>query len=144
MAENDPKRPADRLGQPGKSSRPTAPDAQRQRSGNARPGRPDRRSSSARPVAQAAPPVIAETVVVAPPPPKPRRPSPFATRAFRQTLFPPALVCGLGLAGLGLAYFLAPADAATRQWPPTAAAGVIAVGAACLATAGLLAVTLRR
>ena len=135
MVDRDDKRPA---------ARPNAPDVRRQRSSSARPGRPDRRTSAARAVAEPAPPLIAETTVIAPPPPEPRRPSPFASRTLRQMLLPPVLVSGVGLAAIGTAYFAAPSDAATRQFPAAAAATVIAVGLVCLVMAGLLAASLRR
>lgn len=143
MADGDEKRPADRPGPP-KSARPNAPDGQRQRSSGSRPGRPDRRSVAARPVAKPAPPVIAETTVIALPPPKPCRPSPFASRTLRQTLLPPIAVSGVGLAVIGAAYFLAPVDAATRQFPPVLAGTVVAAGLLCLGVAALLAASLRR
>lgn len=100
-------------------------------------------------------PVIAETVIVAPPPEpppvepaRPRRPllgtSGFESAAFRRTLTPPCLVMGVGLTGLGIAYFLQAPDAALREVPPVAAGVLISVGLLLLACGGGLARSTRR
>ncbi|HEX8325326.1 MAG TPA: hypothetical protein VF595_15600 [Tepidisphaeraceae bacterium] len=154
MSDSDaptPPRPAPASSKP--SARPSRPQIERPTSGNARPVRPGggRAKATDWPAVEELPaePIIADTLLIAPPPtpaikPKPPRVAVYGSAFVRQTLLPPCAVLGVGLLGLGVAYFLQPPDAALRQVPPGVPVTLLAVGAVALACAVGLARSLRR